>query len=158
MSTIRPFLLLLSGSYLAGCQSQRPLLIENYAQAQKLVPQYERQYSQHRDTPWVGPPPVTTRLPRRPAAKGAVLQGHVDLLLEDGKLLSQPAATIMLDKQVLTANNAGDYIVALRPGRHTLRGGGIGFLWSEAPTLQVAAGDSIRVDFRLLQDVRPLID
>ena len=158
MSTIRAFLLLLSGSYLAGCQGQRPLLIENYAQAQKLVPQYERQYSQHRDTPWVGPPPIITRLPHRPGAKGAVLLGHVDLLLEDGKLLSQPAAIVMLDKQVLTTNSAGDYAIALLPGPHTLRGGGIGFLWSEAPTLQVAAGDSIRVDFRLLQDVRPLID
>jgi hypothetical protein len=158
MSGIRAFLLLLSGSYLAGCQSQRPLLIENYVQAQTLVPQYERQYSQHRFTPWVGPPPVATRLPRRPGARGAVLLGHVDLLLEDGKLLSQPAATIIVDKQVVAANGAGDYAIALLPGRHTLRGGGVGFLWSEAPTLQVTAGDSIRVDFRLLQDIRPLID
>jgi hypothetical protein len=147
-------------SYLASCQSHRPVLVENYAQAQKLVPLYERQYSQHKKiTPWVGPPPAPAlRLQRTHPANSAWLLGHVALLLEDGKLLSQPGAVVVVDKQVITADKVGNYALEVPPGRYVLRGGGIGFLWSQAPPLQVAAGDSVRLDFQLLSDVRPIID
>jgi hypothetical protein len=150
----------LAGIYLASCQSHRPLLIENYTQAQKLVPLYERQYSKNKKpVPWVGPwPAPALRLRRAHPASPALLLGHVALVLENGKLLSQPSATVLIDKQAITADEAGNYAVELPPGRHALRSGGVGFLWSQAPLLQVVAGDSIRLDFRLLADIRPIID
>lgn len=39
-----------------------------------------------------------------------------------------------------------------------MRVGWLGMLWSEAPPLEVRAGDSIRADFQLMPDPRPLID
>jgi hypothetical protein len=147
-------------SYLASCQSHRPVLIENYAQAQKLVPLYERQYSiNKKPIPWVGPGPAPAlRLRRAHPTSSALLLGHVALRLENGKLLSQPSAAVVIDKQIITADKAGNYAVELPPGRYTLRSGGVGFLWSQAPPLQVVAGDSVRLDFCLLSDVRPIID
>ncbi|MFD1873940.1 carboxypeptidase-like regulatory domain-containing protein [Hymenobacter bucti] len=153
-------LILLLGSYLASCQSSRPLLIESYGQAQKLVPQYVRQHGKNQSsTPWLGPPPAPVQRYRRAhPASPAVLLGHVDLLLENGQVVRQPGALLVIDKQGIIANDAGDYAVELAAGQHTLRGGGVGFLWSQAPPLFVAVGDSIRVDFRLLSDPRPLIN
>jgi hypothetical protein len=150
----------LVSSYLASCQSHRPLLIESYAQAQKLVPLYERQYSRNKKlTPWVGPvPPPALQLRRTHPAGPALLLGHVALVLENGKLLSQPGAIVIINKQALITDKAGNYTLELPPGRYALRSGGVGFLWSQAPLLRVAAGDSVRLDFRLLSDVRPLID
>ena len=147
-------------SYLASCQSHRPLLIENYAQAQRLVPLYERQYGKNKKaTPWVGPRPAPAlRLRRAHPTSSALLLGHVALVLENGKLLSQPGAAVVIDKQVVATDKAGNYVVELLPGRYVLRGGGIGFLWSQAPPLQVVAGDSVRLDFQLLSDVRPIIN
>lgn len=159
MSSIRALTVLLCG-YLVSCQSPRPLLVENYGQAEKLVPRYERQYSKNKKpAPWLGPPPApASRLRRTHPASPALLLGHVDLVLENGQAVSQPAATVVIDKQLLTTDAAGNYAVALPAGRHTLRSGGVGFLWSQALRLQVAVGDSVRLDFRLLPDMRPLID
>lgn len=159
MSSTRAFILLLC-SYLVSCQSQRPLLIESYEQAKKLVPQYECQYGKNqKPTPWIGPPPAPAiRLRRANPASLALLLGHVDLVLENGQVVSQPAATVVIDNQLITSDAAGNYALALPPGQHTLRSGGIGFLWSQALPLQLAVGDSIRLNFRLLSDIRPLID
>lgn len=149
---------LVVGGYLASCQSHRPLLIENYAQARKLVPRYERQYGKNKKTaPWLGPPPAPASYLRQAHVTGsALLLGHVEVLLEDGQLLSQPTAIVSVDNQIFFTDKAGNYAVALPPGRHTLRGGAVGFLLSQAPTLQFAAGDSVRLDFRLLAEVRPI--
>jgi hypothetical protein len=157
MSKACAFAVLL-GSYSVSCQSHRPLLIESYAQAKKLIPQYERQYNKNKNAgPWVGPGPTPAlRLRRAYPASPALLSGHVELLLEDGKVTSQTGAIVVVGKQIVMTDTAGNYAVELPPGRYTLRSGGVGFLWSLAPLLQVAAGDSIRLDFRLLSDVRPL--
>ena len=152
-------LIILLGSYLVSCQSPRPLLIKNYEQAQKLVPQYARQYGKKQKiTAWVGPPPAPAIRLRRAKSASPALLGHVDLVLENGQVMSQSAVTIVIDKQFITSDAAGNYAVALPPGQHTLRSGGIGFLWLQALRLQVAAGDSIQLDFHLLSDPRPLID
>jgi hypothetical protein len=159
MLSLRAFTMLLS-SYSLSCQSPRVVLVKNYEQAKKLVPQYERQYSKNRrPTPWLGPPPAPVlRLRRTHSASLSVLLGHVDLVLENGKAISQPAAAVVIDEQIITADAAGNYILALPPGQHTVRSGGIGFLWSQALRLQVAVGDSIQLNFRLLSDPRPIID
>jgi hypothetical protein len=143
---------------LVGCHSQREITILNYAQANKLVPNYLQCPSQ-RKVGWVGPPPaVPAYLRRTNPAKEAIIVGQVSLLGQDGRLLVQPAATISVDKNFTSSDAHGNYAQVVAPGRHTLRGGGIGLLWSVAKPLKVALGDSIKVDFELLSDSRPLID
>jgi hypothetical protein len=143
---------------LVGCHSQREITILNYAQANKLVPNYLQCPSQ-RKVGWVGPPPaVPAYLRRTNPAKEAIIVGQVSLLGQDGRLLVQPAATISVDEKFTSSNAHGNYARVVAPGLHTLRGGGIGLLWSVAKPLKVALGDSIKVDFELLSDSRPLID
>jgi hypothetical protein len=143
---------------LVGCHSQREITILNYAQANKLVPNYLQCPSQ-RKVGWVGPPPaVPAYLRRTNPAKEAIIVGQVSLLGQDGRLLVQPAATISVDKNFTSSDAHGNYARVVAPGLHTLRGGGIGLLWSVAKPLKVALGDSIKVDFELLSDSRPLID
>jgi hypothetical protein len=143
---------------LVSCHSQQEIIILNYAQADKLVPAYLHHPSQ-RKVGWVGPPPaVLTYLRRTNPAKEAIIVGQVSLLGQDGRLLVQPAATISVDKKFTSSDAHGNYAQVVAPGRHTLRGGGIGLLWSVAKPLKVALGDSVEVDFELLSDPRPLID
>jgi hypothetical protein len=80
------------------------------------------------------------------------------LLGQDRHLLVQPGAIISVDKGYILSDAQGNYSQLVAPGRHALRGGGIGLLWSVAKPLKVAQGDSIRVDFELLSDLRPLIN
>jgi hypothetical protein len=143
---------------LVSCHSQREVVIMNYSQADKLVPNYLRHPSQ-RQVGWVGPLPATSTYWRRTnAAKAAIIVGQVSLVGQDGRLLIQPAATIAIDKAFTSADAHGNYAQVVAPGRHVLRGGGIGLLWSVAKPLRVAQGDSIRIDFKLLSDSRPIID
>ncbi len=159
---MRPVILLALAAFaglLAGCRSQQPIEITDYSQAKKLLPQYERLSSSPRGAlPWLGPPPgMATRLRRR-AATEAVLCGHVDLLLENGQAVPQAAAIIMVGDKPTYTDQAGNYAVTLAAGQQPVRAGGVGFLWSRVTLLQVAASDSIQLNFRLLQDLRPLIN
>jgi hypothetical protein len=143
---------------LVGCRSPQEVVIMNYAQAGKLVPNYLR-HPQQRKVGWVGPPPAApTYLRRTSPDKEAILVGLTYLLGQDARLRVQPAITVSVDKKFILSDARGNYAQVVAPGRYTLRGGGVGLLWSVAKPLQVAQGDSIRIDFELLSDPRPIIN
>lgn len=145
-------------SWLVGCRSQQPLIIENYAQANKLVAQYVRHYDAQSSVPWLGPPGTATHLHRRHAGAEAVLRGQIQMLLTTGQEEPLPGALIIVDgKIVASVDQAGRYAVALTPGRHQVQAGTINFLKSKTLFLQVERGDSICLNVRLLQDLRPIL-
>jgi hypothetical protein len=136
----------------------------DYSQARKLSEEYSRRYKPgQKPAYWVGPSTSYTRLRRKDPAREAIITGHVDEREEDGTLRPMPGAFISIGKISIReshtfADEQGNYVRTLTPGRYPMRVGGIGLLWSEAPPLQVQMGDSIRANFQLLFDLRPLID
>ena len=145
-------------NWLMSCRSQQPIIVENYAQATKLVARYVRHYNDQGSVPWLGPPGIVTHLRRRHSGAGAVLRGQIKMLLTTGEDELLPAAIVVVDgKIVASADQAGRYAVALAPGRHQVQAGTIGFLKAKALALQVKQGDSVSLNFRLLQDLRPIM-
>ena len=145
---------------LVGCHVPRTIHVTSYTQGKKLAAEYERYYTpRQRATCWLGPPPAScTRLRRTNPTKQAVILGQVDEILENGGLIPAPVALIKIDQFRTSADAAGRYVQVVSPGRHTVQAGWIGLLWSKAPPLQIAQGDSVRIDFQLMPDFRPLID
>jgi hypothetical protein len=70
----------------------------------------------------------------------------------------QPGVIISVDKGYVLSDAQGNYSQLVALGRHTPRGRGIGLLWSVAKPLEVAQGDVIRIDSKLLSDSQPIID
>lgn len=146
------------GSGLAGCQP--PLSISSYPQAQRLADEYTKQYKPNQKTKaWYGPAPaMPSPLRRIHSQQPAILVGHVVRLDPDGTTVPQPGASIILKyKELAATDETGTYVLPLPPGRHVITAGAIGFLKSKPTAIEVRAGDSIRLDFRLLPDLRPII-
>ena len=144
---------------LVGCRNQRMVHVLNFPQAKALGAEYLRRYDKRqRPAYWVGPPPSCVYLRRNNITREPIILGQVDELLENGALLPSPSAIIIIDKIHTSADEAGNYRRTVSPGAHTMRVGWPGLLWSVAPPLRVAQGDSIRINFKLMPDPRPTID
>jgi hypothetical protein len=143
--------------YLAGCKA--PVLITDYQQAAPLVDEYVKKYHPNKSSrDWNGPPPVISPpLPRANRQQKAVLLGHVSRLEPDGTTSPQPGARILADKQFTDTDSQGNYTLPLATGFYTIRCGTVGLLIPQPATVHVRPGDSIRIDFRLLLDPRPII-
>jgi hypothetical protein len=138
---------------------QQPIQVLDYAQAKRLTTKYVSQYKPGKmPAYWVGPSTTYTRLRRAKSAEDAIIAGHVDEREENGTLRPSPGAIISIDRGHVFADENGNYAQAVTPGRHTLRIGWVGMLWSEAEPLRAQAGDSIRTSSQLLHDPRPLMN
>ncbi|MBF9140550.1 hypothetical protein [Hymenobacter properus] len=150
---------LLATGALAGCQGGKVIHILSYEQGQAKAQEYVRHYSPHqKQGKWVGPPVTLNRLRRTNLAADPVITGGVDIQEPDGKLRPFPGALITIDGAHTFADNSSRYARVIGPGRHRLRVGGVGFLWSEAPALHVERGDSIQVIAHLLPEFRPTMN
>ncbi|SFP87378.1 carboxypeptidase-like regulatory domain-containing protein [Hymenobacter arizonensis] len=148
--------LLVSAGCIIGCR-QQPTQILTYAQGKRLSAEYLSNHKPGKAPAyWVGPSTTYIHLRQVKPAKDAIIVGHVDVQEENGTMRPWPSAIISIDQKHTFANENGDYARVISPGLHTMRVGWIGMLWSEAPPLRVQAGDSIRVDFQLLPEFRPL--
>ncbi len=129
MGTLSRFLFLLS---VVGCRSERGL---------------------------VGPAPQETqeitRFRSKDPTTAPVVLGRV-YLLDQGRVEALPAAIIAIDDSIFFANEAGDYCRRLQPGRYRFLTGQIGIYPSRIQRLRVELGDSVRIDFHLRPDLRPL--
>ncbi|RSK42981.1 carboxypeptidase regulatory-like domain-containing protein [Hymenobacter perfusus] len=83
-----------------------------------------------------------------------IVFGQINLL-EKGVVYPVSAAIITLDDVMLSANERGEYNMTMNPGIHRIMVGQIGMHQSRV-TLKVVPGDSIRIDFQLRPDLRPL--
>jgi hypothetical protein len=142
-----------------SCQSWKTTQIMNFEQGEALAQEYVHHYNPHRkQAKWVGPPAAFTRFRRANPAAAPVITGYVDIQESEGKLRALPGAIITIDNAHTFADKAGNYVQAIGPGRHHMRVGGVGFLWSEAPSLHIERGDSIRITAHLLPEFRPTIN
>lgn len=118
-----------------------------------------RQYKPHqKQARWLGPPATFTRARRANPADAPVITGHVDIQEADGKLSPLPGGLITIDDAHTFADKAANYVRVVAPGRHRMRVGGVGFLWSEVPPLRVKRGDSIQINVHLLPEFRPTMN
>ncbi|WP_310394166.1 hypothetical protein [Hymenobacter sp.] len=95
-----------------------------------------------------------TRFRRTDPAKEPVVFGRV-LVLDKTHTYPQAAAIVSLDDSISFANEAGEYRLIVSPGAHRFLTGQIGILPSQL-TLEVERGDSVRINFHLRPDLRPL--
>jgi hypothetical protein len=150
---------IVSISWLMGCQNGRIIHILSYEQGEAMAREYVRHYNPHRKPAWwLGPPAVIARFRRAHSADAPVIAGYVAIQEPAGKLLPLPGALITVDDAHTFADKAGNYVRAIAPGRHHVRVGGVGCLWSEAPALHVERGDSIRINVHLLPEFRPTMN
>jgi hypothetical protein len=148
-----------SVGWLMSCQSWKTTQIMNFEQGEALAQEYVHHYNPHRkQAKWVGPPAAFARFRRANPAAAPVITGYVDIQESEGQLRPLPGAIITIDNAHTFADKAGNYVQAIGPGRHHVRVGGVGFLWSEAPSLHIERGDSIRVTAHLLPEFRPTIN
>jgi hypothetical protein len=107
----------------------------------------------------VGPAPHETqditRFRSKDATKAPVVLGRV-YLVDQGRVQALPAAIIALDDSISFTNESGDYRRRLQPGNHRFLAGQIGLYPSLIQRLRVDLGDSVRIDFHLRPDLRPL--
>lgn len=54
------------------------------------------------------------------------------------------------------SDTAGKYVINLKPGRYTFQGQGYGYYWPTTKKIKISQGDSVRLDFFLKEDLRPL--
>ncbi|SNC65696.1 hypothetical protein SAMN06265337_1359 [Hymenobacter gelipurpurascens] len=151
------FTLILCGC-LVSCKG--PIVIQDCLQAQKLAADYAKSYSPHHmQRGWYGPPPVVSPpLRRAHLQQQAILLGHVDRLGSDGTVSPQPGARVFARQQFTDTDSHGNYTLPLATGTYTLRCGAVGLLVPQEPVaLHVRPGDSIRINFLLLVDPRPII-
>lgn len=142
-----------------SCQSGKVIHILSYAQGEALSQEYVRHYSPHRkQARWLGPPAAVARFRRVNPAAAPVITGSVAVQESDGKRTPFPGGLITIDDAHTFADKAGNYAQIISPGRHHVRVGGVGFLWSEAPSLHVEPGDSIRINAHLLPEFRPTMN
>lgn len=150
------FCFILQGS-LVGCRS---LVLNDYKQAQLLADAYTRHYKPNqKNRTWYGPAPALYSPRRRiHPQQPAILVGHVVRLEADGTTAPQPGALIILKQKALAdTDESGTYVLSLPPGTHTVNAGAIGFLTSKPISIKVREGDSIRLNFPLMPDLRPII-
>lgn len=98
-----------------------------------------------------------THFRRADPSKEAILFGHIDLLSSKSKKSPLPAAIISLDEKLSFANDTGDYSLALPQGVHQFMTEQIGVYQSRL-VLKIDRGDSIRINFNLRPDLRPIIN
>ena len=106
----------------------------------------------------MGPPASDISFHRTIRPSAPIITGYVALQGENGQFTRLPGAIVLIDNAHTLADKDGRYTQVVSPGRHKVLTGGIGLIWSEAPSLQVEPGDSIQVNFHLLPDFRPIID
>ncbi|MET4073263.1 hypothetical protein [Hymenobacter sp. UYCo722] len=153
------FLLFISIGWLVSCQVGNTIHITSYKQGVAMGQEYVRHYKPHRkQANWQGPPTSFTRLRRTNPAGNPVIAGYVDIQEENGKFTPLPGPIITIDDAHIFADQAGNYVQVIGSGSHHVRVGGVGLLWSEAPSLHVQRGDSIRINVHLLPEFRPVIN
>ena len=76
-------------------------------------------------------------------------------VLDKAGVYALPSAVLSLDEKLAYADEAGNYRLVLEPGEHHFMAGQIGIHQSRL-TLMVAQGDSVRINFHLRPDLRPL--
>ena len=142
-----------------SCQSGKIIHILSYEQGEAMSKEYVRHYKPHqKQGKWLGPPAAFTRLRCTNPAAAPVITVDVDIQERDGNPTPLPSAIITIDDAHTFADKAGNYVQVTGPGRHRVRVGGIGFLWSEVPSLRVQRGDSIRISAHLLPEFRPTMN
>ena len=145
--------------WLVSCQGGKTIHILSYEQGVAMAQKYVQHYNPHRkQANWQGPPATFTRFRRTNPADAPVIAGYVAIQEGNGKLTSLPGAIITIDDAHIFADQDGNYARTIGPGRHHLRAGGGGLLWSEVPSLHVERGDSIQINFHLLPEFRPTIN
>ncbi len=151
--------LLVTAGTLVSCRIQQPVQIINYQQVRELSTKWALHYKAHKKQAyWVGPPLRYTSMSRKNPTQKAIFTGHVDVMEENGKSTFLPGALVAFDEIHTETDRSGNFLLEVPAGRHSLKVGGIGLLWSEAPPLRVRQGDSIKIQVSLLPDLRPLID
>jgi len=144
---------------LMSCHSQQAIHVLSYAQGRALSSDYQTHYKPRQQTAkWLGPPATYVRYRRINPTSAPIIVGCVDSQEENNKFTPLPGAVIAIDDAYTFADNAGNYIRVVGPGLHYIRVGGVGFLWSEEPSLHVKHGDSIRINFHLLPEFRPTMN
>jgi hypothetical protein len=106
----------------------------------------------------VGPSPPReqeiVRFRSKDPTKEPIVFGQIKVVDEtDVYVLS--AAILSLDENITFADKSGNYRFILKPGIHHFMTGQIGIYQSRL-TLNVEKGDSIRINFHLKPDPRPL--
>jgi hypothetical protein len=151
--------LIFSAGTLMGCHRWRTVHVLSFAQGQALSEKYVRHYNPHRkQSKWLGPAATFTRFRRTNSTDAPIITGYVAILEPNGKFTPLPGGFITIDKAHIFADKDGNYMQIIATGRHRVRGGGVGFLYSEAPSLHAEPGDSIRLIFQLLPEFRPTIN
>ncbi|HEX8328874.1 MAG TPA: carboxypeptidase-like regulatory domain-containing protein [Hymenobacter sp.] len=144
---------------LMGCRSEQTIHVLNYAQGRALSKDYLSHYKPRQQAAkWLGPPATFSRFRRTNPAGASLITGYVDVQQENGKFTPLPGAIITIDDAHTFADQAGNYVQIVGPGRHHVRAGWVGMLWSEAPSIRVEPGDSIQINFHVLPEFRPTIN
>ena len=144
---------------LVGCSKWQTVHVLTYAQGQALSADYQRDYTPRRNQArWVGPPAELTRFPRTHPIDAPVIVGKVDLQDENGRFTPLPGTVITIDGAHIFADKAGNYVRVVGPGRHRMRAGSVGLLYSDAPPFHIERGDSIQINFHLLPEFRPTMN
>ena len=150
---------IISIGWLVSCRSGKTIQVLSYEQGVTMGREYVHHYNPHRtQAKWQGPPAAFTCFRRTNPADAPVIAGSVAIQEENGELTLLPGTIITIDDDHTFADKAGNYVRVIGSGRHHVRVGGVGFLWSEAPSLQVERGDSIRINVHLLPEFRPTMN
>jgi hypothetical protein len=158
ISTARLALIIFTGA-LTNCQGGKAVHILSYEQGEALGKEYVRNYHPNqKQARWLGPPASLTRFRRANPANAPIITGVADIQEPNGQLRLLPGAIITIDKTPTFADEAANYVRVIGPGRHHMRVGGVGLLWSEVPSFHVERGDSIRITAHLLSEFRPTIN
>jgi hypothetical protein len=96
-----------------------------------------------------------TRFRRTDQNKGAIVFGYIRVSDPQAGVYPLSAAILSLDEKISFANKSGEYSLTLPAGIHQFMTGQIGIHQSRI-ALKVKQGDSIRLDFNLRPDLRPL--
>lgn len=124
-----------------GCRSQQAGVASKVG-AMALPPEYE-----------------LTRFRRKDTTKEPIVTGHIDML-QNGRLFPTEWVSVCVDQECAVkgafphSDPAGNYTRELPPGPHQLLATFIGLLPSVVK-LQLAQGDSVRLNFHLRADTRP---
>lgn len=96
-----------------------------------------------------------TRFRVKDSTKAPVVLGRV-YLVDQGRVQALYSAIIAIDDSISFTNEAGDYRRLLKPGSYRFLAGQIGLYPSLIQRLRVEPGDSVRINFHLRPDLRPL--
>lgn len=89
------------------------------------------------------------------STKEPTVFGRIRVMDKEAGTYALSSAILSLDKKISYADETGDYRLILEPGMHQFMTGQIGIHQSRL-ILQVVRGDSVRINFNLRPDLRPL--